>query len=225
MPAAAARRRTPGAPELGPPGRRADQPPLPGPLRPAPDPARGRRGDRWRRPFRHPRERVPVLPGSPRRAGAWTASSGRTAHLSASHPSLRARLRVVDRSPGHEADFGRATDAETASSPRRSAKCWAARGLAARRTASSCTPRRWRGGRRDLPLALGDPPAPGRDRRPRARHRPAGELGQPRGGDRPAVRRFGREDDGERPDPCADGSPAASERARCIAPRKAGAGR
>ena len=53
-------------PELGRAGGRADEPPLPGPVRPAPDPAPDRGGARRRRAVRHPRGRVPVLSPRPR---------------------------------------------------------------------------------------------------------------------------------------------------------------
>ena len=46
-----------------------------------------------------------------------------------------------------------------------------------------------RAGRRDVPLALGDPPPPARDRRARARHRAAGQPGLARGGRRGAAGR------------------------------------
>ena len=46
---------------------RPDQPPVPRPLRPAPDPAPHRRGARRRGAVRHPRGGVPVLPARPRR--------------------------------------------------------------------------------------------------------------------------------------------------------------
>ena len=60
----------PGRPELGRPGRRADQPPVPRPVRPAADPAPDRRGDGRRGPLRDPRGGVPVLPPRPRRVAA-----------------------------------------------------------------------------------------------------------------------------------------------------------
>ncbi len=60
----------PGRPELGRPGRRADQPPVPRPVRPATGPAPDRRGDGRRGPLRHPRGGVPVLPPRPRRIPA-----------------------------------------------------------------------------------------------------------------------------------------------------------
>ena len=50
----------------GEPGRRPDEPPVPGPVRPAPDPASHRRGAGRRRAVRHPRGRVPVLPARAR---------------------------------------------------------------------------------------------------------------------------------------------------------------
>ena len=56
----------PGRAELGRPGRRADQPPVLRPLRPAPDPAPDRRGARRRRAVPDPRGRVPVLPARAR---------------------------------------------------------------------------------------------------------------------------------------------------------------
>ena len=63
-----------GRPELGRPGGRPDQPPVPGPLRPAPDPASHRRGARRRSALRHPRGGVPVLPAGPRRGPSTRAA-------------------------------------------------------------------------------------------------------------------------------------------------------
>ena len=57
----------PGRPELGPPGRRADRPPVPRLLRPAADPAPHRRGAGRRGAVRHPRGHLPVLPPGARR--------------------------------------------------------------------------------------------------------------------------------------------------------------
>ena len=55
-----------GRPELGRPGRRADEPPVPRPVRPAADPAPDRRGAGRCRAVRDPRGGVPVLPARPR---------------------------------------------------------------------------------------------------------------------------------------------------------------
>ena len=87
-----------GRPELGRPGGRADEPPLPRPVRPAPDPASGRRGAGRRGALRHPRGRVPVLPARPRRvASARTASSGRTRQRRVRAVRLALAVRGLDR--------------------------------------------------------------------------------------------------------------------------------
>ena len=91
----------------------------------------------------------------------------------------------------HEADFGRATDADVARRRRGAAPgARPARGEP-RRPALQPRPAHRaaaRAGRRDVPLALGDPPAPARDRRPRARDRAAGQPGLARGRGRGAPR-------------------------------------
>ena len=56
-----------GRPELGRAGGRPDEPPVPGPVRPAADPAPDRRGAGWGGALRDPRRGVPVLPSRPRR--------------------------------------------------------------------------------------------------------------------------------------------------------------
>ena len=180
----------PGPPELGPPGGRPDEPPVPRPLRPPPDPARGGRGDRGRRPLRDPRERVPVLPCRARRARARQplhlggrrrrspsprspraprsrSGSSRGATRPTSGDAVRRRPRLHRGGPPAGPGAPR--------SPRRSAVQPGPPHGAPRRP-----------GRRDLPLALGDPPAAPGDRRPRARDRAPGQLGQPGGGGRPA---------------------------------------
>ena len=94
----------------------------------------------------------------------------------------------------HEADFGRATDAGRRRDRRgappgpRPARRQPRRAAVQPRPAHGAAAR---AGRRDLPLALGDPPAPARDRRPRARDRPAGQPGLARGRGRGAARRRG----------------------------------
>ena len=80
----------------------------------------------------------------------------------------------------HDADFSRASDADLA------AAAEALRQVLGRLAASLDGPPynlvlhtrpAPGGGRRDVPLALGDPPTAARDRRPRARDRPAGQPG------------------------------------------------
>ncbi len=152
----------PGRPELGRAGRRADQPPVPRPVRPAPDPAPDRRGDGRRGPLRHPRGRVPVLPPRPRRvAGSPTGSSGRTTSSVAFAPyASRSSFEVWIVPRRHEADFGRATVPDVAATvggpppgPR------PAGGQPRRPALQPRPPHRAvaRTGRRDVPLALGDP--------------------------------------------------------------------
>ena len=166
----------PGRPELGRAGRRADQPPVPRPVRPAPDPAPDRRGDRWRGAVRDPRGRVPVLPARPRRDRA-----GRTRLVWEDDASV-AFAPYASRSPfevwivprRHEADFGRATAIRRRGDVRGAPPGPRPAGGQPRRPALQPRPAHGaaaRAGRRDLPLALGDPPAPARDRRPRARDR------------------------------------------------------
>ncbi len=79
-------------------------------------PHRIARGARRRRPVRHPRGRVPVLPARPRRGPARrTGSSGRTPTASRSRRAPRARRSRSGSCPRqHEADFGRADDADVA---------------------------------------------------------------------------------------------------------------
>ena len=183
----------PGRPELGRPGRRADEPPVPRPVRPAADPASGRRGAGRRGAVRDPRGRVPVVPPRPRRdRGARSGSSGRTTRRVAFAPfASRSPFEVWVVPRRHEADFGRA-DRRRRRGHRRGAPPGArpARRQPRRPAVQPRPPHRAaaRAGRRDVPLALGDPPAPARDRRPRARHRPAGEPGLARGRRRGAAR-------------------------------------
>ena len=99
-----------GRPELGRPGRRADEPPLPRPVRPAPDPAPDRRGARRRGAVRHPRR------ASARSAGSSARRSRRPDRLVWEDADSVAFAPYASRSPfevwvvprRHEADFGRA---------------------------------------------------------------------------------------------------------------------
>ena len=80
----------------------------------------------------------------------------------------------------HEADFGRATQPDVAATAEALRQVLARLADEPRRPALQPRPPHGaaaRAGRRHVPLALGDPPAPARDRRPRARHRPAGQPG------------------------------------------------
>ena len=193
-----------GRPELGRAGRRADEPPVPRPLRPAPDPAPDRRGARRRGAVRDPRGRVPVLPARPRRdRGGRTGSSGRTHDSVAFAPyASRSPFEVWIVPRRHDADFGAGRRAATSRRPpKRCARSSARLATRARRAALQPRPPHRaaaRAGRRHLPLALGDPPAPARDRRPRAGNRPAGEprLARGRGGGVAGPRRRRREVDG-----------------------------
>ena len=118
----------PGRPELGRPGRRPHEPPVPRPVRPAADPAPRRRGARRRRAVRHPRGRVPVVPPRPRgeplpraarlggRRRRWPSRRGARARRSRSGSCPRA----------HEADFGRAATPTSAPARTRCARCSAA---------------------------------------------------------------------------------------------------
>ena len=106
----------PGGPELGGASGRWNEPSLHRPLRPAADPASGRRGDRGRSLLPDPRTRVPVLP-----AGARGAESGDADDLGGRRqrrlPPYASRspfeVWVVPRR--HAADFAGATDADIAS--------------------------------------------------------------------------------------------------------------
>ena len=104
-----------GRPELGRAGRRADQPPVPRPVRPAADPAPHRRGARRRRALRDPRGRVPVLPPRPR--GVEPAGAARLG----GPPQRRVRavrvaltVRDLDRAPPPRRRLRRATPADVA---------------------------------------------------------------------------------------------------------------
>ena len=158
----------------GAPGRRADEPPLPRPLRPAPGAASRRGGAGRRRAVRDPRGECPFC----RLVREETVRGNRLVYEDAASVAFAP---FASRSPfevwvvprRHAADFGDATDADSRSTaealrqvlgrlatPRRPAvQPRPAHGAAARAR------------RRDLPLALGDPPAPARDRGPRDRHR------------------------------------------------------
>ena len=180
-----------GRPELGRPGGRPDEPPLPRPLRPAADPA-SRRGGAWRRrAVRHPRGGVPVLPARPR------GVSRRDRLRLRGRPRGRIRARTPrarrSRSGSSRAGTTRTSRAEPTPTsrppPRRSARCSAASPTPRRPAVQPRPPHRAAegAGRRDLPLALGDPPAPARDRGARAGHRPAGQPGLARGRGRGAA--------------------------------------
>ena len=91
----------------------------------------------------------------------------------------------------HEADFARATDGQLTSAAETLQKVLRllrrARWAAVQPGASHGAPPGSR--RRHLPLALGDPSPPARDRRPRARHGPARQPDQPGGGRHRSARR------------------------------------
>ena len=181
----------PGRPELGRPGRRPDEPPLPRPVRPAPDPASDRRGARRRGAVRHPRGRVPVVPARPRRAApprAARLAGRRRGRLRAVRVALA--VRGLGRAAPPRRRLRRATRRRRrARRPRRCARCSAGCADARRPAVQPRPPHRAapRAGRRDVPLALGDPSAPARDRRPRARDGPAGQPGLARGRGRGAA--------------------------------------
>ena len=138
----------PGRPELGRAGRRADQPPVPRPVRPAPDPAPDRRGAGRRGALRHPRGRVPVLPPRPRRGRAARTAcvwrGRRTRRVRAVRLALA--VRGLDRAAPPRGGLRRApTDADVARhrrgappGPRPARR----RASTARRTTSSSTRRR-----------------------------------------------------------------------------------
>ena len=140
-------RLSPGRPELGRAGGRADEPPLPRPLRPAagPAPVAEELGGAARFVIRE--GGVPVLPPRPRRG---PVRRDRLVYEDAARRRVRARSRrrspfevwVVPRR--HDADFGGASDADVA--PDRRGAPPRARALApastARRTTSCSTRRR-----------------------------------------------------------------------------------
>ena len=84
----------------------------------------------------------------------------------------------------HEADFGRSTATDIAATAEALRQVLSRLADQPRRAALQPRPPQRavaRADRRDLSLALGDPPPAARDRRPRAGHRPAGQPGVPRG--------------------------------------------
>ena len=101
----------------------------------------------------------------------------------------------------HEADFGRMGATGHRGDRRSAAAGPRPPGIEPRRAALQPRPPHGAAagaGRRDLPLALGDPPAPARDRRARAGNRPASEprLAGRRGGGTPGPRRCAGRCDG-----------------------------
>ena len=156
-------------------------------------PHRDRGGAGRRGALRHPRGRVPVLPARPRRGrAARTAWSTRTTTRVAFAPYARARR--------SRSGSCRAATTRTSPGPRDrdiAATAEALRQVLGRLAASLDGPPYnlvlhtaplQRAGRRDLPLALGDPPAAARDRGPGARDRAAGQPGLARGRGRGAAR-------------------------------------
>ena len=171
----------PGRPELGRPGRCANEPLVPRPVRPPADPASDRRGARRGGPLRHPRRRVPVVPA--RRAKRPRGRTGSSTRTTRAWPSPRTHRGRRSRSGSCPATTtptspGRATP-RSRRPPIRSGAC----------SRTSPTPRRpavqprppygaaQGAGRRHVPLALGDPSAPARDRRPGDRNGPSGQPG------------------------------------------------
>ena len=180
-------------PELGRPGRRADQPPVFRPVRPA-------RRSRTASPRSSAARRDSSSAKGSARSAGWSAtrrdgrtgSSGRTPTAS---PSRRTRRARRSRSGSCRGTTTRTSAGRTRprSGPRPTpcATSWAGspRASTGRPTTSSCTRRPVaRAGRRHLPLALGDPPATARDRGPRAGNRSAGQPRLARGRGRGAAR-------------------------------------
>ena len=133
------------------------------------------------------------------RSGVRSGSSGRTPTAWRSPRTPRARRSRSGSCPRrHEADFSRMGAPDIAATAEALRQVLAQPRVEPRRAAVQPRPPHRaaaRTGRRDVPLALGDPPAPARDRRPRAGNRTAREsrLARRRGGGTPRPRRARRE--------------------------------